>query len=386
MVITTKTISQIHLEDLEPHRFEDLVRQLLYDFKQWQQLEATGRSGSDDGFDARGWEKEIDVDVQAEDEAGENEELPERGKGRLWLIQCKRENAIGPTKIKQYVNDIPQEERNNIYGVIFAAACDFSKKSRDAFFGKCREFGFGECYLWGKGEIEDMLFQPKNDHLLFAYFGFSLQVRQRSLKNQVRSRLATKKKVKKCIGDYQDILIRDASDDRYPYLDNDKNKGRMERGRWKIFRSDGSYHNGLHVIIERYYAFIDVDGVSWDFAEDFDQSKKSIFNDPWDGKDRGKKSLDEQKIFSFWQALPEANRAWYEVFAILPYDNILAIDEDGDEWTEQTPHVYTTNFDIKCEPFSEGFFVKLQSIGKFDQRSINPDPEKRIKKFPKKRN
>lgn len=41
---------------MEPKRFEDLVRQLDYDFKPWRKLEATGRSGSDDGFDARGYE------------------------------------------------------------------------------------------------------------------------------------------------------------------------------------------------------------------------------------------------------------------------------------------------------------------------------------------
>jgi hypothetical protein len=37
----TKTINPLHFEDLEPHRFEDLVRRLL----------------SDEGFDVRAWEK-----------------------------------------------------------------------------------------------------------------------------------------------------------------------------------------------------------------------------------------------------------------------------------------------------------------------------------------
>ena len=31
-----------------------------------------------------------------------------------------------------------------------------------------------EFYLWGAGELEDMLYQPKNDHILFAFFGISL--------------------------------------------------------------------------------------------------------------------------------------------------------------------------------------------------------------------
>jgi hypothetical protein len=49
----TKTLGPIHFEDLEPHRFEDLVRQLVYDYKDWQSIEATGRADSDDGFDVR---------------------------------------------------------------------------------------------------------------------------------------------------------------------------------------------------------------------------------------------------------------------------------------------------------------------------------------------
>ena len=40
MVTTTRTIGPLHLEDLEPHRFEDLIRQLLYDFRPWNRLEA----------------------------------------------------------------------------------------------------------------------------------------------------------------------------------------------------------------------------------------------------------------------------------------------------------------------------------------------------------
>jgi hypothetical protein len=56
MPATRKTLGPLHLEDLEPHRSEDLVRQLVYDFRVWRMLEATGRSGSDDGFDDRGYE------------------------------------------------------------------------------------------------------------------------------------------------------------------------------------------------------------------------------------------------------------------------------------------------------------------------------------------
>ena len=119
----------------------------------------------------------------------------------------KREKVIGPTKLVSYLNDISPEERTGLYGIIFAAACDFSKTARDSFRVRAREFGFAEAYLWGKGEIEDALFQPKNDHLLFAYFGVSLQVRRRSMRTQLRSRLATKRKALRSLNPHNAILI-----------------------------------------------------------------------------------------------------------------------------------------------------------------------------------
>ena len=54
--LVTRTNNPLPFQDLEPKRFEDLVRQLAYDFRTWRSLEATGRAGSDDGFDARGLE------------------------------------------------------------------------------------------------------------------------------------------------------------------------------------------------------------------------------------------------------------------------------------------------------------------------------------------
>lgn len=56
MANVTRTVNPLPLDVFEPHPFEDLIRQLLYDFRRWRRLETRGRSGTDDGFDARGWE------------------------------------------------------------------------------------------------------------------------------------------------------------------------------------------------------------------------------------------------------------------------------------------------------------------------------------------
>jgi hypothetical protein len=247
--VPMRTIGPLHLEDLEPHRFEDLIRQLLYDFRPWRALESTGRSGADEGFDARGWEAVRPATVESERAGDEEEEdIPESvGEDRVWLIQCKREKVIGPKKLMSYLDDIPEEERGKPYGIVFAAACDFSKNARDAFRERTREFGFSEAYLWGKGEIEDQLFQPKNDHLLFAYTGISLQTRRRSMKTQVRARLAAKRKANRVLESYVAVLIRDATDERYPHLDPDTSLPRIERGRWKVARYDACKADGVQL-------------------------------------------------------------------------------------------------------------------------------------------
>ena len=69
---TTRTLGPIHFEDLDPHRFEDLIRQLTYDFRQWQSIESTGRGGADDGFDIRAYEIQLDEETMIGDE-GEGE-------------------------------------------------------------------------------------------------------------------------------------------------------------------------------------------------------------------------------------------------------------------------------------------------------------------------
>ena len=116
MPIVTRTTHPLPFHHLEPRRFEDLVRQLAYDFRPWRQLEATGAGGHDDSFDIRGWEI-VGGPPQAEERL--DEENPEEAhvpseSDRLWLIQCKREAEIGPTKLASYVDAIPEEEAKKL--------------------------------------------------------------------------------------------------------------------------------------------------------------------------------------------------------------------------------------------------------------------------------
>jgi hypothetical protein len=381
---TTRTIGPLHLEDLEPHRFEDMVRQLIYDFRNWRTLEATGRAGSDDGFDARAIEivatGESLGERGEEDEENDQEEIAQ---DRIWLIQCKREKSINPKKLVGYLNDVSEDVKSSLYGIIFAAACDFSKLSRDAFRAQVRELGYSEAYLWGKAEIEDMLFQPKNDHLLFAYFGVSLQSRRRSLKTELRARLAMKRKALRHLQEQMSVLIRDATDDRYPYLDPDKSKKREERGRWTVLRYRGCFSDGIRFVSSCHFAYLSDNGEQWDFAECMDDGPVHPFQNPWREKDDQDDDSARSAAMQVWDAFPEQNRAWYEMLAVLPYENILDIDEKGDEHRGD-PHIYTTEFVSTKGPFKH-FLITLEVPSAWGGRHGWPVEEKRIQKFARKK-
>src|SRR5437773_3294783 len=101
--IVARTFAPIHFEDLDPHRFEDLIRELIYDFRDWQSIEATGRSGGDAGFDIRAFEK-VPPLARTDDE-DEPVEAQHPMDGPRWMIQGKREKALSPSDVKKILAD-----------------------------------------------------------------------------------------------------------------------------------------------------------------------------------------------------------------------------------------------------------------------------------------
>ena len=88
--------------------------------------------------------------------------------------------------------------------------------------------------------------------------------------------------------------------------------------------------------------------------------------------------------FTVWSKIPEANQAWFEVVGVVPFEDILDIDELGDEYV-QAPHVYAAFAPGTQGPF-KGFIAEVESTGRWDQRSYYPDEETdgRIAYFPAK--
>lgn len=382
MTGASRTINPLHFEDLEPHRFEDLVRQLIYDYRDWNSIEATGRAGSDDGFDVRAWENVYPEESSVEDD--ENEGLIIKPEHRIWLIQCKREKTITPKKLEKYVQDIEINPKQPIYGAVFVASCDFSKKSRDRFSEAIREKGVQEFYLWGKAELEDMLFQPKNDHLLFAYFGFSLRIRRRSLKTQIRSKLTIKRKAIKCVtpiirSSYlNDVLIRDAYDKNYPYRGEVKDFHKNPR--WWPYEPSGHYYDGIKFVVKRLFAYLADDGLHWDYVSGI--NKAEPHNNPWRDEYDKKKREREDRVHHYWLNLPKENQAWLEVIEFIPYDRILAIDEHGDKDFPH-PHIYVEPNSTKSFFEEKNYEVRLKTTGIMSRSIYFPDEKNKIEHFPK---
>lgn len=368
----TQTTGPLHFEDLEPHRFEDLVRRLIYDFRDWEQLEATGRLGSDDGFDVRGFERGEFGTGEPQVE-GEEVEAPA---DRVWLIQCKREQKITPKKLADYLDALPLSEIGPLTGIIFAAACDFSKLSRDTFRAKARSMGVEEAHLWGKGELEDMLYQPKYDDVLFTFFGISNRIRAKSLTSDIRRRLAAKRKAIRLLEFGVDVLIRDVTAETYPYVDDSKLSDR----RWTIFRYEGCYHDGLHFLSRRCFAYVD-DAGGWDYAEAMNDALPH--EHPW--RTSAEVAIYEarqnarSKAFEVWEGLSQSNRAWYEERRIVPYELVIDIDEQGDEFFDGK-HLYVVPANATDGPFRDYVKLTLQPIGQV-AGNADPDPDRRIKKF-----
>lgn len=339
----TRTYGPIHFEDLDPHRFEDLVRELIYDYKEWQTIEATGRSGSDDGFDIRAYEK---VEQETRNEEEDEEVAPVHPMdGNMWMIQGKREKGVGPKRVKEIIDEI--DSTNTPYGYILAASANFSKKSYDVFRDELRKKGVMEFYLWGKAEMEDMLHLPKNDRIPFTFFGISLVSRKRSQVSAIRSTVVIKNKLIRALGDdtfNKPVLLRDLKDTKYPF---EGEYGDFEKyPRWREYRAYRHHPLGIWCHIQEYYAYIDTEKKEWDFTK----AAKLVHKEMQYEEDRQKSFEDGQKVRRVWEFFKRANQGTFIVDGLVRYDSIELIDDRGDNHFE-FPHLYV-DFKKKSGPFS----------------------------------
>lgn len=366
----TKTLGPIHFEDLDPRRFEDLVRELVYDFKDWQNIEATGRGGSDDGFDIRAYEQVSDV-ITESGEHDSGEEAAHPMEGRVWMFQCKREKEIGPARVASIISD-GVDPKVPPYGYILTAPANFSKTSYDKFREELRKRGVMEFYLWGRAALEDMLHQPKNDHILFTFFGISLVSRRKSRATEIRGVVSAKNKLLKLLGEHpnlEPVLLRDTNDVHYPYKAeyNDFKK----RPRWKEYPVVEMHPVGLIVLVAKFFAFHDPVKKEWDYSDAVNLVHRQA-ND----EDREEKDALRQCVEGFWEFFQKSSRAMFVVNGFVRFDSIVVIDSEGDS-LHKFPHIYV-DFQSNRGPFV-GFYEYLE-ISEHNRQSL--EGLKRVIKFP----
>jgi hypothetical protein len=335
-----KTINPLHFEDLEPHRFEDLVRRLLYNFRDWNNIEPVGRGGSDDGFDVRAWEKGDAVTNVSE----EGEEGLHALEGRLWQVQCKRERTITPGKMRTLIRD-GVDSINPPYGYILAAATNISKTAYDVFREELRKNNVTEFYFWGKDHLDDQLSLPQHDEILFTFFGLSLSPRRRSLTAELKFNINNKNKVFRLIFGRDEsldqsvprdktFLLRDVKAEHYPdpkaYPDFEKNR------RWEEHDAAKVGATGVFFKVRERYAYFEQAREEWDLsmAVDLCRRKHSI-----DQSNQARLEDEGKRVEGYWRHLPLRVQAKLMLYGFVPFEWMLIIDDRGDpEYTH--PHIY----------------------------------------------
>ena len=371
----TRTLGPLHFEDLDPHRFEDLVRELVYDFKDWQSIEATGRSGADDGFDVRAYERVGVSQEERSDDSDEEESAPHPMEGNLWMFQCKRESQLGPAQVQKIIEDGVKAD-SPPYGYVLAAPANFSKKSFDVFREKLRERGVMEFYLWGRAALEDMLHLPRYDRILFTFFGISLVMRRRSRATDIRTVVARKNKLMRTLGDdphRKRILARDTADSHYPY--NSKYDDLERHPRWRAYHTAGLDPRGLVVTVAEHFAYWDKAKGEWDMTEALNLDNAA--NGEQDHEERRAQHDLRERVESFWRFFPRGRRVTYVRNGLIRFEDLLVIDEKGDSLFD-CPHLYV-EFTKDLGPcFGSAEYLRIH-----EHRREHLDGLTRVERFPK---
>jgi hypothetical protein len=237
-----------------------------------------------------------------------------------------------------------------------------------------------EFYLWGKSELEDMLFLPKNDSILFAFFGLSLITRKRLRATEIKFSINNKNKLLRILGDgdaaqtlSKTFLARDFKDVHYPWKNDYKDFDKAPR--WKEYTAVGFHPLGLIADVAQYFAFVDRRKKTWDYVS----SENLIRRQTEDDEDPARSKEDfenREKIRNFWRYLPRDNQAQLVLQGVISFEDMLVIDEKGDA-EHLFPHIFI-DFRTQSGPFR--FFFRSLRIG--NQETPLNDEYKQVPVFP----
>jgi hypothetical protein len=117
-----------------------------------------------------------------------------------------------------------------------------------------------------------------------------------------------------------------------------------------------------------HYAYVDLESGEWDAA---DQVIAMEHDNPWTVQDK-KKTAKDEAARRIWDSLPDGQRGWLKVSRFIPFRNIIAIDESGDDVFDGV-HLYAV-FQSTDGPF-EGLWPRVVTASVIEQK-IEPLAEK----------
>lgn len=315
------------------------MRRLMYGFREWLDIESTGKGGSDDGFDMRAWEKDGSVTNVGE----EGEEGERAAGGRLWQVQCKREKTLSPSAIEKIVADTI-DAGGPPYGYILAAATNPSKKALDAFRSALKAKGVREFYFWGRDHLEDQLALPQNDDVLFTFFGLSSGPRRRSRVTEIRFALNNKNKLLKLMmgGEASEhefvqpkrFLLRDIKDEEYPFLNEER--GAESKPSWQEHEAVALMARGVLFKARTRYARLDRTRREFSLTKAVDRTFR---HHPMDAQDKASREELGRSVERYWRRLPRSEQAVLTVYGFVAFEDMLLIDEKGDT-ARDCPHIF----------------------------------------------
>jgi hypothetical protein len=344
-------MNPLQFDALEPHRFEDLIRQLAYKFRRWRYLDATGRLGNDEGADIRGLELVAGV-AQGSDDEDQAEEEPSFETDRSWVIQCKRVQRMTPKQLQRVVTEAVPDVANAPYGLVVAVACDVSADALSTFRAEAIARNVREAHVWSRAHLEDLLFQPDNDHLLFAYFGISISLRQQARSTAIRRLVMLKKKLLKLLdvrsprSDIrQEVLIRSIDDDLYPREFRVLDIASCRVMPWHTAIVDRVTVSGPRVRWATHHGYLNYETGEWVIAV---SDGPELMHARYDAQ------AEYPELFTDDSARPPTPQMLTNLcldvvlggepisvaeYRLLPYENIIELDEIGDR-VFPIPHMY----------------------------------------------
>lgn len=293
--MVTKTIGQLHFEDLDPIRFEELILSIVYRMRRWEKLDHFGKKGSDDGIDIRAVE------------------LLENGKRDTYHIQCKRYSKLTATQIRGIIKNYTDKNKDIPDFYILAMACPLTKKQIEIFEKCCTENGFKSYTVWTGSVIEAMLYGSYQD-LLFAYFGINMIEKKNQTAGSIRRNIALKKRMR------SDFI-------QYPVMKTSADHMKVAREPWTKFKYS-------EVIIRSIYdkaypednTLLNNDGTGYYKAEVYDFYHNGLLARAF--------PYDQDIIVKVedYNGNVREKKVRVETLGCIPFENIIEYDFDGDEY------------------------------------------------------